>query len=171
MKHKALIAAAWLFMMGVVFFPPTVTAEIYESFEGENHARFMGAQVKERQRVMGDMAASLKTLKTHAYNPETLDENEIWAAQKTIERTAAELYEFFPDGTQPGRTGVGRTRARGKIWRDWDGFLMRIDNLTYAAEDMRSALAEGDPADMRYAVGQLGKTCAACHADFRAPKN
>jgi cytochrome c556 len=65
---------------------------------------------------------------------------------------------------------VGNTRAKPDIWTDPAGFEADATDLETAADALIAA-AGTDLAALQLAMETAGKTCGACHEDYRGPRN
>lgn len=65
----------------------------------------------------------------------------------------------------PGTDKGAPHRSDPKVWSEADKFKAAFDKFTMAAKAMPAAAA--DPASLRSALGELGKTCKGCHDDYR----
>lgn len=72
----------------------------------------------------------------------------------------------FPKGSSKDDRD-GKTRALAKIWSDFDDFKSKLDDFNNAAPNIKDAAGQGRDA-LAPAVAELGKTCKACHDDYRA---
>ena len=71
----------------------------------------------------------------------------------------------FPEGSDKG----AETEALPVIWEKPDEFKKRVADFQAAAANLAS-VAKSEPKGVAPAVGALGKTCKACHDDFRKKK-
>ncbi len=102
----------------------------------------------------GDMEYDAATAQVHADNLRALS---------SYNPTA-----LFPAGTaKPDRDGD--TRALPAIWERLDDFLAAYGNFTTAMAQVAEVASNGQP-ELAAAVFDAGKSCGACHDDFRAEK-
>lgn len=73
--------------------------------------------------------------------------------------------KVFPEGSDKGDT-----EAVPAIWEKPDAFKESYDAFVAAAETMAKAAETGDMGQIGAALGGLGKSCKACHDDFRKKK-
>lgn len=71
----------------------------------------------------------------------------------------------FPEGSDKGAP----TEALPVIWEKPDAFAKRVEEFQAAAAAL-AEVAASDPKGVAPAVSALGKTCKACHDDFRQKK-
>jgi len=62
----------------------------------------------------------------------------------------------------------GKTRAKPEIWENMDDFSDKLNNFREAAAELNTAAASGDANAMKAAFGATGKTCKACHDDYKS---
>lgn len=67
----------------------------------------------------------------------------------------------------PG-TEMGTTRAKPEIWDDMDDFKGKLSDFREAAAKLAEAGASGDANAMKAAFGATGKTCKACHDEYKS---
>lgn len=73
---------------------------------------------------------------------------------------------LFIEGTAKAER-PGKTRALATIWKDHDGFAGKFDNWRAAIQGLPAAAPKGREA-LAVQVAAVGKSCGACHDDFRA---
>jgi cytochrome c556 len=59
------------------------------------------------------------------------------------------------------------TKAREGIWTNKSDFDAKANDLVKAAADLEAAAKTGDADATKKAAGAVGKTCGACHDQFR----
>lgn len=72
----------------------------------------------------------------------------------------------FPEGSSKDDRD-GKTRALAKIWSNFGDFKSKLKDFSTAAPNIKAAAGKGRDA-LAPAVAELGKTCKACHDDYRA---
>jgi cytochrome c556 len=82
-----------------------------------------------------------------------------------IRSIAGEQFRWFPAGSgpAPGRT----TRAKQEIWSQRSGFQAAQNALAGRANDLASATRGNDISRIQAAAQELGRTCQACHRQYR----
>jgi len=86
---------------------------------------------------------------------------------KEMAAFAKTIPSLFPEGS----TGTGdESRAKPEIWSNWDDFVQAAEANADAAEALAVTAASGTAEEVGAAVKELGKTCGACHDDYRKPK-
>lgn len=83
----------------------------------------------------------------------------------TIASLAPQAASWFPEGTGPD---VGKTYAKAEIWQKPEDFKAKAADFSKAALAFQSAARGTDVAAMRTALGDLGKSCKACHDSYRS---
>ena len=94
------------------------------------------------------------------------DWNRIATDANQIERLAAALPTWFPQGSGPGH-GI-KTKARARIWAQPQAFAVAAKNLSTRAQDLAQAVGSHDPRALRQRARSLGQACGSCHHRFRA---
>ena len=86
---------------------------------------------------------------------------QVWAMQPS---------RFFVAGTDKAVAGskvAGFTDATPEIWSSPDKFKKAFDDNTTAIGKLAAAAKGGDEKAMKAAADDVGKSCKACHDDFR----
>jgi cytochrome c556 len=89
------------------------------------------------------------------------------AVQKAAERlqvTGSMIPEVFAKDTH---TFTIPTKAREGIWTNKSDFDGKANDFVKAAADLEAAAKTGDEAATKKALAATGKTCGACHDQFR----
>jgi cytochrome c556 len=86
-------------------------------------------------------------------------------AAARIQVTGGLIPELFAADTHTF-TGTP-TKAREGIWTNKSDFDAKANDLVKAAADLEAAAKSGDEAATKKAAGAVGKTCGACHDQFR----
>lgn len=73
------------------------------------------------------------------------------------------MLKMFPEGS-------AEYRAKANIWTDWAGFEKAMNDTVAASEKLIAAAMTGDRGTTLGALGAMGKTCKACHEEYRGPK-
>lgn len=77
--------------------------------------------------------------------------------------TQLNLMRGFPDGSDKGTT-----RAKPDIWKNKADFEAKFADLQKAAAKLNAVAQTGDRKAISEQVGATGKTCKACHDDYKA---
>lgn len=121
----------------------------------------------DRHEGMEDIGDAFKAAArwTKSDNPNVTEVREDAAV---IARLAPQASGWFPPGTGPD---VGKTRAKAEIWQKPDDFAAKMKAMQTEAQKFDAAAQGNDAAAAIAAHGELGKTCKACHDDYRGPEN
>jgi cytochrome c556 len=79
--------------------------------------------------------------------------------------------QYFVPGTEKPVSGskyASFTDAKPEIWSQMEKFKAVAQQATQRVDALAEAAKSGDEGKMRAAAGELGKSCKACHDDFRA---
>jgi cytochrome c556 len=72
------------------------------------------------------------------------------------------------DGFAPAsKDATAKTAALPAVWSDAEKFKTAQDNFQNAVQALVKVSRGGDEASQKAAIGGVGKTCGACHQDFR----
>ncbi len=63
---------------------------------------------------------------------------------------------------------MGTTRAKPEIWDNMDDFKMKLAAFREEATKLNAVAASGDEAAMKAQFGAVGKTCKACHDEYKS---
>jgi len=69
----------------------------------------------------------------------------------------------FGDGSDKGTT-----RAKPEIWENKADFTSKMDALHKELVTLQEVTAKGDRAKIAVQIGMAGKTCKACHDEYKA---
>lgn len=92
------------------------------------------------------------------------DYEAIAASALKIAAWAEQMPEFFPAGTGPDKH---QTDALPSIWERFDSFTALAQDNQKAALSLANAAKDGDGNSIMAGMQDLGKTCGACHSQFR----
>ena len=68
----------------------------------------------------------------------------------------------------PGTDKGGNTQAKPEIWKDQAKFNDDADKMHAAVDKLVAAAKTGNLDNLKAAFGPAGRTCKACHDDFRS---
>lgn len=88
----------------------------------------------------------------------------IAASAEAIAAWAEEMPSYFPEGTGPGQH---KTDAKPSIWQEFDKFTSLAQDNQRAALALVRAAKSGEASDVMAKMQALGKTCGACHSNFK----
>jgi cytochrome c556 len=77
------------------------------------------------------------------------------------------LGSLFGPGTEQGK-GWHDTSARPELFKDSKRAAELFGSFNKEANELARLAAAGDPAAVKEQFGKLGKTCKACHDDFKS---
>lgn len=122
--------------------------------------------VKERMDLMKSIADQMKTIGRMIKGEDDYDADQASNAARTILAHAEKFPEMFPEGT-----AGAPSEALPAIWQDWETFLQISADLKRHANDLSAAAETASDVDaIRPHFVAVGKTCSACHEDFRATR-
>lgn len=135
------------------------------AFAGGTALAHSGASgiVQERMELMKDIAGQMKQIGAMIKGKADFDAQAVHSAAGTVAAHAGEIPELFPEGSTEAPS-----EALPSIWRDWDAFTGLAADLEERADALAEAAASADGAgDIRPQFAEMGRTCSACHEDFR----
>ena len=94
------------------------------------------------------------------------DYEAIQASADAIAMWAASMTDYFPANTSPEVATV-KTSALPSIWQRFDEFSALAANHGTAARALSSAAADGNADEIMAKMQAMGKTCGACHSQFK----
>ena len=94
------------------------------------------------------------------------DYEAIQASADAIAIWAASMTDYFPPNTSPEVATV-KTSALPSIWQRFDEFSALAANHGTAARALSSAAADGNADEIMAKMQAMGKTCGACHSQFK----
>jgi len=122
--------------------------------------------IKYRQSVMTVMANHLGRVGAMAQGKAPFDAK-VAADNAAVVVVMSKLpWVAFGEGTDKGMP----TRAKPEIWKDQAKVTDLATKLMTEAEKFEAAAKTGNLDTIKAAVGDLGKTCKACHDDYRSEK-
>ena len=122
--------------------------------------------VKQRMESMKIISESLKQIGVIMKGEAVFDVTTVQSSATTIATHANSIPDLFPEGT----TGHP-SEALPAIWTDWERFTAIATRLSVDAQAMSSAASSAtDITGIRDELVAVGRSCKACHQDFRMPK-
>ena len=122
----------------------------------------------ERHEGMETIGKSVKTIK-QSLESGTPGVAAIRSAAAKIDELAGKSSGWFPPGTD--KTVLPKTRALPAIWEKPEDFASKDRNLREAAVALNAAAQTGDLSQINARFEALGKTCKACHDNYRAEEH
>ncbi len=122
--------------------------------------------IKERKAIMKEkVLKNWKVVKGMAKGKVPYDGKAAAAAFADISKAVVGIEKLFPKGSETG----GKTTAKATIWTDMKGFTAKF--VAFRADTAAAAGTAGkSEADLKAAVGKVGKGCGGCHKAFRVKK-
>lgn len=115
-------------------------------------------------KAMGRAAKTVQDeLKSPSPNPAIVQ-----AQAQVIAQFAQQLPTWFPRGSGP-ESGV-KTDAKPEIWSQPAKFQQAAATFADRTRQFEALSAKGLGPQTRGAAAQVGRTCKACHDDFRIPR-
>ncbi len=117
-----------------------------------------------RDNVMHLIGSHMKHLGDIAKGEAEMDASTLTHAQ-SLQVLSATVPYLFPEGSMHAMS-----RAKPEIWSDWEGFVEVADAFAAATPGVVAAVESGDAEQIGPALQAVGRTCGACHDDYRGPK-
>lgn len=94
-----------------------------------------------------------------------VDKPAVIKAADTLALYAPQINGWFPNGS--GSEAGLKTAARAEIWSDPKGFLEQTKQFEERTKKFQAIAHNGDVAEMKTFLPQLGAACKSCHDRFR----
>jgi cytochrome c556 len=88
------------------------------------------------------------------------DKNEVAANAAVVANMAQLPWQAFGPGTEGGK-------SLPEIWKEMDKFKASSEKMQKAVADLNVAAKSGDLETIKKAFGEAGKSCKACHDNYR----
>ncbi|MDM7859842.1 cytochrome c [Alteromonas sp. ASW11-36] len=159
MKKLTLLAAAASIAIGSIAFIGSATAEEAKSErQAANATQFRQALFQLIRSNMGPLGGMARG--DIPMNADVIATNAVRLEQ---------LGMMIPDYMATDTTGFGvDTEALPKIWENMDDFTAKANDLVEASRALQAVVLAGDDSLYRGAIGDVGKTCKACHDAYKA---
>jgi cytochrome c556 len=151
--------------MRVRWFPTWAAAALILGAAGAALAADMTAVIQARQAHYKAIGAASKGIFDELNKPSP-DVAAIQGYARTLDQLAPQIPSWFPVGSGP-ESGV-KTLAKPEIWSNAAAFKTDADAFAAEARHFDVTAAGGDIGAIRLEYPTLGKTCGACHGEFRA---
>lgn len=180
MRESVLIAVATVSLLGACRQAEqtnTSANEVASSEAGANSAAPAAVPVSaeeaqkifhERHEGMEDIGKSTKAI-TRQLKSDSPDLGVIRSSSAIIADLASKSGAWFPPGTNVDV--LPKTRALPAIWDKPEDFAAKDRDLQQAAQAVKAAAEAGDMSQINARFEALGKTCKACHDDYRAKEH
>ncbi len=117
--------------------------------------------IKYRQNVMkaaaGHMGAIVSILKNNLPIRDHILEH-----ANSLNQISKMTISIFPKGT-----GLGRTKAKNSIWKNWSKFEKISQDFVDESTKLMELAKNGDIQAIAKQIRKTGKTCGSCHRNFR----
>jgi cytochrome c556 len=127
--------------------------------------------IRARQSIMRVMALNFGPLGKMASGDAPFDKNVFQTNAARLESVwMMNPGQFFVPGTDkpvPDSKIASFTAAKPEIWSQMDKFKAAAQRAGEQISNLARAAKSGDEKAMRSAAGEVGKSCKACHDDFR----
>lgn len=123
--------------------------------------------VKERMDAMKSMGDDMKVLGAMLKGETAYDPVRVKGIARAVAKHGGDaMTQLFPEGSTQHPS-----EALPAIWSDWSRFQTLAEEMQDLAEKLETAAAIGStsapPKDVLQLTRALGKSCKACHDDFR----
>lgn len=122
------------------------------------------AIIAERQTNFEEIGDAFKAIRGE-FEGDTPDLAVVGAQAQIINANAQKIGDHFPEGT--GMDAGYDTEALASIWEKPDDFKAAHEKLVATSTALVEAAASGDASAAQAQVGEVGKSCKACHDQFR----
>jgi cytochrome c556 len=124
------------------------------------HDGVMNKDVMARMNVMSSMGSDMRLIGQMIRKPDSFDLNAAQAVFQNLAQRAAETPAVFKvEANDP------KSEAKPLIWAQFPQFIELSKALETAATEASGSLQTH--ADLRPALGTVGRTCKACHSVYR----
>ena len=129
------------------------------------HAQFAKPEeaVKYRQSALSLMGTHFSRIGAVVRGAAPFDAQQVQDNAALVQTMSVLPWQGFVAGTDKGVP----TRAKPEIWSDSAKFKTAQDNMIKAVAKLSAASKSGNLDQVKAAFGDAGRTCKACHDDFR----
>lgn len=122
--------------------------------------------VKKRMDAMSDIGKQMKTMAAMLKGETAFDAGAVQASATKIAGHSRDIPHLFPQGSLKKPS-----EALPAVWTRWEEFARLGKNMESSAGSLAEAAKTArNMAGVRDQVIAVGKTCKACHTDFRLAK-
>jgi cytochrome c556 len=121
--------------------------------------------VEFRQSLFQLVKSNIGPLGAMARGKAPIDEAVIATNALRMEQLSLMITDYFQADTRG--SGV-KTGALDNIWENQADFAQKADDFYRAAAALSATVAAKNTANYKAAIGAVGKTCKACHDDYKA---
>lgn len=119
--------------------------------------------IKYRQGILNAMGWNMGPMAAMVKGERPFNKDEFVLRATNLEDLAKMPWEGFTPGSDQGAP----TKAKPEIWKDAAKFKQAQDALIAASAKLVAAAKTGTVDAVKGPFGDVGKTCSACHDDFR----
>jgi cytochrome c556 len=120
--------------------------------------------IKYRQGIMTGQGWQMGILSSMAKGERPYDKDVALRSATHLDQLVYMAWEGFTPGSDQGAP----TKAKSEIWKDPAKFKKLQEALQAETPKLVAAAKSGDAAQLRPAVGAVGKVCNDCHDEFRS---
>ena len=120
--------------------------------------------IKFRQGILTAMGWNMNIMGAMVKGDRPYNKDEFLLRATNLEQLSHMAWEGFTPGSDQGAP----TRAKPEIWKDAAKFKQHQDALIAASGKLVAAAKTGTLDAVKGPFGDVGKTCGACHDDFRS---
>ena len=118
--------------------------------------------IKYRKATMTVMGSHVGRIAAVVRGDRPFNAAEVQANATVIETLSRHPFDAFGPGTDKGDT-----RAKPEVWQNSAKFKADAEAMQKAVANLASASRSGSLDPVKAAFGDVGKSCKACHDDFR----
>ena len=118
--------------------------------------------IKHRKAAFNVIAYNFGSIGAMVNNRKPYNKDEAVRNAATASAVAWQPYELFLPGTD-----TGDTKAKSNIWSDGAKFKAAGEKMQSEMAKLASVARDGDVNTLKAQFGEVGKTCKACHDDYR----
>ena len=122
--------------------------------------------VKKRMDAMSDIGDQMKTIASMLKGEKQFDAGSLAASATTIADHARKIPHLFPEGSLKKPS-----EALPAVWLRWEDFAKLGSTMQSSAASLAEAAKSArNVEDIKGQIIAVGKSCKACHKDFRLAK-
>ena len=126
------------------------------------HAQFAKTEdaIKYRAAIFVVMGNHFSRIGAVVKGEKPFDKNEVAANAAVVASLAHLPWQAFGPGTEGGK-------SLPEIWKEMDKFKAGSEKMQKAVAELNTAAKAGDLETIKKAFGEAGKSCKACHDNYR----
>jgi cytochrome c556 len=122
--------------------------------------------VKKRMDAMSDIGKQMKAMASMLKGEQAFDANSVHTSATIIAEHARNIPHLFPEGSMKKPS-----EALPVVWSRWEDFTKLGSTMEASAASLAEAAETAQSmAGIRDQIIAVGKSCKACHTDFRQAK-